>query len=237
MSLNLEKLEKVRETGNGRKQARCPACAEGGGDRKGEHLYIYGDGRFGCCVHPKDKEHRKHIFALAGERTAPQPMRVRVASAAPATTPAMSISDSLKEFSRTLRTGESESDSTCQNLELDFRTLRTGKSDPRAHRRDGVMHAHDVANMCKESETGVLSVLSGGAAEQPPEAAGKAERLPFLTADGTLSIPFSSPEHYHWWKPWGQRLSVVETIAEILRDGRHQGTGLERLKERYGYGI
>ena len=26
------------------------------------------------------------------------------------------------------------------------------------------------------------------------------ERLPFLTAGGDLSIPFDSPERYHWWK-------------------------------------
>lgn len=68
MSLDISKLEKVRELAGGIVQARCPACAEGGHDRTGEHLRIYPDGRFGCCVHPKDKEHRKRIFALAGVR-------------------------------------------------------------------------------------------------------------------------------------------------------------------------
>ena len=34
MSLNLNKLEKVRKAGNGITHARCPACAESGGDRK-----------------------------------------------------------------------------------------------------------------------------------------------------------------------------------------------------------
>lgn len=68
MSLDVAKLEKVRELAGGIVQARCPACAEGGGDRKGEHLRIYPDGRYGCCVHPKDGEHRKRIFALAGVR-------------------------------------------------------------------------------------------------------------------------------------------------------------------------
>ena len=67
MSLNLNKLEKVRKLENGIVQARCPACAEGGNDRAGEHLRIYPDGRFGCCVHPKSGEHRKRIFALAGD--------------------------------------------------------------------------------------------------------------------------------------------------------------------------
>ena len=46
MSLDTAKLEKVRELAGGIVQARCPACAEGGGDRKGEHLRIYPDGRY-----------------------------------------------------------------------------------------------------------------------------------------------------------------------------------------------
>ena len=36
----------------------------------GEHLRIYPDGRFGCCVHPKDGDHRKRIFALVGRAQA-----------------------------------------------------------------------------------------------------------------------------------------------------------------------
>ena len=68
MSLDVSKLEKVRELAGGIVQARCPACAEGGHDRAGEHLRIYPDGRFGCCVHPKDGEHRKRIWALVGVR-------------------------------------------------------------------------------------------------------------------------------------------------------------------------
>jgi hypothetical protein len=42
---------------------------------------------------------------------------------------------------------------------------------------------------------------------------GKALRQPFLTADGTLSIPFDSDPKYHWWKG-GQ--SVEQTRAEVL---------------------
>jgi len=45
---------------------------------------------------------------------------------------------------------------------------------------------------------------------EPPSAAG--ERLPFLTAGGDLSIPFDSPERYHWWRG-GQ--SVAETLLEV----------------------
>jgi len=44
---------------------------------------------------------------------------------------------------------------------------------------------------------------------------GHHERLPFLTAGGDLSIPFDSPERYHWWKPEGERLTVAETLAEV----------------------
>ena len=38
------------------------------------------------------------------------------------------------------------------------------------------------------------------------------ERLPFLTAGGTLVIPFDSPERYHWWRG-GQ--PVAKTLAEV----------------------
>jgi len=38
------------------------------------------------------------------------------------------------------------------------------------------------------------------------------QRRPFLTVDGTLSIPFNSPERYHWWKG-GQ--SVAQTLIEV----------------------
>jgi hypothetical protein len=68
MSLDVSKLENVCELPGGIVQARCPACAEGGSDRTGNHLRIYPDGRFGCCVHAKNSNHRKRIFALAGIR-------------------------------------------------------------------------------------------------------------------------------------------------------------------------
>jgi hypothetical protein len=72
MSLDVSKLEKVVDLANGIKRARCPACAEAGSDKTGVHLRVYPDGRFGCCVHPHDKEHRKRIFDLAGERATAQ---------------------------------------------------------------------------------------------------------------------------------------------------------------------
>src|ERR1035437_10258404 len=84
MNLDGGKLEKVRELAGGVIQARCPACAEGGGDRQGEHLRVYPDWRYGCCVHPKDGEHRKRIFALAGDKKPGTfTLRVKAPSALP----------------------------------------------------------------------------------------------------------------------------------------------------------
>jgi hypothetical protein len=64
-SLDLTRLENVRHSGD-ITTARCPACAEGNGDRKGKHLIIYPNGKFGCAAMQKDTEHRRRIFALAG---------------------------------------------------------------------------------------------------------------------------------------------------------------------------
>src|SRR5512137_983968 len=115
MRLDIGKLEKARELAGGIVQAGCPACAEGGGDRKGEHLRIYPDGRYGCCVHPKDGEHRKRIFALAGERGKlpfPSPgtftVRLKTPSALSA---ARSVRAALAEFGAgTPGTGKAESE-------------------------------------------------------------------------------------------------------------------------------
>ncbi|HWI57992.1 MAG TPA: hypothetical protein VNZ22_12255 [Bacillota bacterium] len=70
MSLNLQKLTKVRRRPNGTLLAQCPACAAAGQDRQGQHLVVYPDGRFGCAVHPgpEGRPHRQEIWRLAGER-------------------------------------------------------------------------------------------------------------------------------------------------------------------------
>ena len=214
MSLNVSKLEKVRELGGGIVQARCPACAEGDNDRSGEHLRIYPDGRFGCCVHPKDGEHRKRIFALVGNRK-PGNFSPRIQTP-PAMPGAKSVKTALTGFvARTLRTPVSESVSTeskafqpspasydpdSSQPELQskyFRTLRTPFLNPRAYRKENNIPVY----MCKDLEGGVLAVLTG-------------ERLPFLTAGGDLSIPFDSDPKYHWWKLGGQ--TVEKTRAEVL---------------------
>ena len=71
MSLNISKLENVYRRGK-RVTARCPACAESGHDRRGEHLVVSDEGPFACVVYPGDspdaKAHRKRIFALCGSR-------------------------------------------------------------------------------------------------------------------------------------------------------------------------
>lgn len=65
LCLDLARLEKVKHAGR-KIVARCPACAETGGDRKGNHLSILSSGKFGCAAMSGDAEHRRRIFALAG---------------------------------------------------------------------------------------------------------------------------------------------------------------------------
>src|SRR5947207_12790588 len=71
MSLDISKLENARVHGK-KITARCPACAESGNDRRGEHLVINADGRFRCviyCGHSTEaRAHRKRIFGLCGSR-------------------------------------------------------------------------------------------------------------------------------------------------------------------------
>jgi hypothetical protein len=182
MSLDVNKLEKVRELSGGILKARCPACAETGNDRSGEHLRVYPDGRFGCCVHPKDGAHRKRIFAIAGDRK-PRPITVKVANKS-ARVAVTSINACLELYSGTLGTGISMS---------------------RAYEKEDSSH-----HIYKDTDTAVPSVPSLKAQSETASF----DQLPYLEADGTLVIPATSPERYHWWKK-GQRLSVDETIAEI----------------------
>jgi len=63
--LDPTRLEKVRHAGT-KVVARCPACAEDGGDRRGHHLLIQPSGKFACAAYPGDSDHRRRIFALVG---------------------------------------------------------------------------------------------------------------------------------------------------------------------------
>lgn len=60
------KLENVKHLDGGGIRAACPVCRAAGSDKSGEHLLIQPNGKFGCAVHPKDREHRKKIYKLAG---------------------------------------------------------------------------------------------------------------------------------------------------------------------------
>jgi hypothetical protein len=76
MSLDLAKLELIRDKGDA-KVARCPACAEAGRDRRGDHLWVGPDGRFGCIANPGDRDHAQRIWALVGVRTGAKPDKRR----------------------------------------------------------------------------------------------------------------------------------------------------------------
>lgn len=203
MSLDVAKLEKVRELAGGILQARCPACAEGGHDRTGEHLRIYPDGRFGCCVHPKDGEHRKRVFALVGVRKSGTfTLRVK-------TPPALPTAKSVKAALTT----------DSNPPWVDSRTPRTGNSQSCTRARvDGTAANIDMAGShgeLEDLESGVRDARTAVPPSTMPSAMNVGERLPFLTAGGALSIPFDSPERYHWWKPDGERLTVAETLQEV----------------------
>ena len=65
--IDLQKLVGVKNR-RGKIEAQCPACAMDGNDSKNKnHLIVYPDGRFGCVAHPNDNEHRRLIYALAGD--------------------------------------------------------------------------------------------------------------------------------------------------------------------------
>jgi hypothetical protein len=73
--------------------ARCPACAELGSDKSGEHLFIAeaGRGPFGCIAFagPAGEEHRKRIWELAGGKPGAETWpRPEVSTARPVERPA-----------------------------------------------------------------------------------------------------------------------------------------------------
>lgn len=73
MSLERSFLRFAHEV-NGRVIAQCPACAEMGADQHGRnHLIVWPDGKFSCVAHPRDKEHRKRIWALVGDKRPRRP--------------------------------------------------------------------------------------------------------------------------------------------------------------------
>lgn len=71
-SLDLSRLEKVRHLPEGKITARCPACAEDGRDRTGNHLAIFPSGKFACIADPG---HGRRVWELVGisKLRTPQP--------------------------------------------------------------------------------------------------------------------------------------------------------------------
>ena len=280
MSLDVKRLEKARDLADGTVQARCPACAESGGDRKGEHLRVYPDGRFGCCVHPKDREHRRRIHALVGDKS-PRVIKVRVAAAktgggvqggilgrlgrvfasptaAYSTMGGSDASDGVPQAQtraveppRTPRTGVSESKRGAVDASDNSRTLRT-PLNPNGYEEE--FFGDEREEYCTYKEFAapvrsvrepeaqpepagdVRSVREEAAAGEPPKPAEGETRLPFFTADGTLRIPFDSPERYHWWKPpHDQRQRVATTwneVKERMKHGAALGGGNPKSEDR-----
>ena len=203
MSLDRTKLQKVRDLGSGGLQAQCPACAETGQDRKGEHLRISPEGKFGCCVFPGDREHRRRIFALAGQHE-PKAISVRVAAVKTGAAVQLDLLGRLGRVFATPTEGQVSDSVNLGTLGTPAYSLREDKKENCIRKlveyRTSVPSVPEV-EVCEQSQTGVPSV--------PRE---KQIQLPHLLSDGTLVIPFDSPERYHWWTG-GQ--SVKETLKEV----------------------
>ena len=65
MTTIIDRMENVKRVGKSHR-GRCPACAQNGGDQRGEHLMVFEDGRYGCAAHPNDHEHRSEIWKCMG---------------------------------------------------------------------------------------------------------------------------------------------------------------------------
>jgi len=225
MSLDLTKLEKVVELTGGAKRARCPACAEGGNDKAGEHLRIYPDGKFGCCVFPGDREHRKRIFALVGDRTE-RGILVRTPAAkgvgAIMTGLLGRIGRVFEDLPHKRGTPDgSDGGIAVQNPEsgerVEVRTARTGDTDSGQGQMEFARTARTPSPLVTRgaSETGKPDGQLTEFAEGVRSVREDKAAFPHLLADGTLVIPFGSPERFHWWKD-GQ--SISETRAEVRRN-------------------
>ena len=103
MSIELSQLQNVRTSGN-KTVAQCPACAEIGQDKKGNHLVISNDGKFACVMFQgaSGHDHRKRIFQLAGIKETPKnTISVKHTSQASHDTPKVVMDDVLGRIGRT----------------------------------------------------------------------------------------------------------------------------------------
>jgi len=131
MSLNIEKLENVVRKDDGSIVAQCPACAADGHDQTGRnHLFINPDGKFGCAANAGDKNHRKRIFKLVGDK-GPRCFTIRPFKHVERFQP-YSILRKLETLAGTLGTGKSESVKHSGYDIPDFGTLGTGVFIPQS---------------------------------------------------------------------------------------------------------
>jgi hypothetical protein len=68
MPLDRSKLHKVVITSDGF-QAQCPECARNGHDSTGNHLRVWGTGKWSCVLYPSDESHNRAIWELAGDES------------------------------------------------------------------------------------------------------------------------------------------------------------------------
>lgn len=128
MAIDLNKLENLKRSGE-KTIAQCPACAETGGDEKGEHLVIWPGGKFGCVVFPGEQghDHRRRIRQLAGEKWEGGTIRIAVN---PAKRPKIQPTGRFGRVFQTLaHTGKTEHGNSDP---VHVRTLKRA-SDPSGH--------------------------------------------------------------------------------------------------------
>jgi hypothetical protein len=218
MALQFDLLENARTTGGGRIQARCPACAEGGGDTKAEHLVVYPDGRFGCCLHPGDKQHRKRIFALVGRKKTIPVITVRPAPR----TVRQSIRVEMTPMKLPAPLTKPDPDSEKPILSVPEMKSGLGLPPVGTPGTLGTPCLNTRGYSRKKSITYAPSIYGGTDLPVPsvPSVPNQSPK-PYIDADGNLRIPFDSPERYHWWK--GGR-SITETLSEIQSAGASSTT-------------
>ncbi len=76
MILELSKIESLKRGAKGSYVGRCPACAQDGRDKSGNHLIIYANGKYGCAANKEDKEHTNLIYQLIGKNSTGSPSEV-----------------------------------------------------------------------------------------------------------------------------------------------------------------
>ena len=240
MQLDPAKLENVKELAGGAKRARCPACAEAGHDKTGNHLLIKPDGRFGCCVFADDKPHRQRIFALASDRkerimVIRQPLRsapverktglfdrINRTMTAPVPVLVASVATILDTpASMPSPPAPAPAPPSSDTAHTPATTPPPPPPKPKSRLKCLSFSQMELlrtartpdSNLLQEEEK--LELPAPPQKEVTPPVRGVRESsssLPHLLADGTLVIPFNSPKEYHWWNG-GQ--SVSQTRAEF----------------------